>query len=122
MLATFRVFGRFLFLWDCALVFCDSRHLQFILLGVDPRIENVMVCVPREWHFFGIREVHIFSLWTATSLIALHFSCLWLISHNFIVLAHKDVLVHGLGKSTLKAFDFMNMCRSLRFCSDFLWL
>ena len=67
----------------------DNANLQFILLGVDPRIENVMVCVPREWHFLGIREVHIFSLWTATSLIALHFSCLWLILHNFIVLAHK---------------------------------
>ena len=62
MLATFHVFGRLLFLWDCALVCGDRANLQFILLGVDPRIENVMVCVPREWQIFGFREVHIFVL------------------------------------------------------------
>ena len=37
MLATFRVFGRLLFLWDCALVFGD-RTFAVCLLGVDPRI------------------------------------------------------------------------------------
>ena len=47
MLATFHVFGRLLFLWDCALVVGDSTNVQFIFFGVDPRIENVMVCVPR---------------------------------------------------------------------------
>ena len=67
------VFSVCYLLWDCALVFGDSQHLQCILLGIDPRIENVMVCVPREWLVFWIHEVHIFSLWTATSLIALHF-------------------------------------------------
>ena len=64
--------------------------------------------------FFEIREAHIFSLWTATSLFALHFSCLLPVLHNFIVLAHKYVLVVGLtynfmGKSTLKGFDFLKI-------------
>ena len=50
------------FSWNCALVFSDSTIFAFIFLGVGPRIENVMDCVPREWQIFGIREVHIFVL------------------------------------------------------------
>ena len=61
LLATFRVIGRLLLFMILCSIFGDGINLQIILLGVDPRIENVMVCIPQEWHFVGIRKVHIFT-------------------------------------------------------------
>ena len=61
MCSDFCVFGRLHLSWNCALVFGDSTTFAFIFLGVDPRIEHVMDCVPREWQMFGIvRSVYFF--------------------------------------------------------------
>ena len=54
------VFGRLHFSYNCALVVADTQHLQFIFLGVDPRIGNVMDCVPREWRIFESHGPYIF--------------------------------------------------------------